>query len=442
MGHVGGLNKVFLFGYIKAYFCLLGLSAFEVPNEERPEIYFPDLAQCLKNLDTDSPVIISKEFDLQIAQANERVARSEQGFKIGVNAYGQSIHEDRPNEDFYHRYRVLNQIYIKKPIFHWGALQAEEEISLLNKRLAKYNLERRKRSLCGELRAMYLELIVLNYRTQLSNEQLKIAQQNIKSAEERLNVGLVIPMLLEEAQAEKIKRRILLSEIEITLQRKTSQFVSLSGFSSPLNLAIPEKFWQFCLNHQPNTAFPILVAAINSEELESLNSKILIEDQRVIISDAELKPKINLTSAYFQDQVDSIESGRNLDRNNFLIGLEANWAIWDSQKSIAQKKAALARKSKFLHSVKTKTRELREYLDSMIKELESLKERIVLGRKLITVAENRLEKSTMELKLKRISSQQHFLSIVALDTAKISNLEAICKYMVLLDQYEQAVSSE
>ena len=77
----------------------------------------------------------------------------------------------------------------------------------------------------------------------------------------------------------------------------------------------------------------------------------------------------------------------------------------------------------------------------MSDELDSLKERIALGRKLTSVAQSRLEKSNLELSLDRISPLEHFASVVALDHAKIRNLEAACKYMMLLDQYEQIVAN-
>ena len=173
--------------------------------------------------------------------------------------------------------------------------------------------------------------------------------------------------------------------------------------------------------------------------MELLKLQSSIEDQEVLVADASLKPKINLRSSYFQDQVDLAESGKNIDRNNFLIGLEANWLIWDSQKSKAQKMAALARKEKVNHQIETKTKEQREMVNSMVSELRSIKERIVLTRKLISVAQSRFDKSSTELSLNRISPNEHFLSVVSLDLAKLNNLEMICRYMVLIDQYELAL---
>ncbi|MEK9772325.1 MAG: TolC family protein [Opitutae bacterium] len=425
-----------------AVLCAITSYGFEVFPEERPENFFPDLKKSLQNVEANSSVIRAKEFDLAVAEANQLIAKSEQGWRIGINAYGQSIHEDRPNESFYHRYRVLNQVYLKKPVFHWGALQAKEEIGKLNKTWSQNSLARRKRSLQGDLRAVFLELVVLNYRSQLAREQVKLAKENIKVVGEKEKVGLATSLSLEEAKAENLSREISLAEIQIALQRKISYFITLSGYSASLNLDIPETFWDFCLQHQPRTKFAVLVASMNSEEIEHLHTRVAIEEQNIIISDAELKPKINLTGSYFQDQVDTVEGRQNVDRNNFLVGLEANWAIWDSHKSKAQKKAASARKAKLEHSIQIKMREFRESIDSIIKELASLKERIDLGRKLIAVAQDRLEKSSLELSLKRISPLEHFSSVVGLDLAKIGNLETVCKYMVLMDQYEQAVVSE
>ena len=87
--------------------------SFVVSDDERPEFYFPDLNKSLENLISNSPVIKVKEFDLNEAKANLLMARSDMGIRIGINTFGQSIHEDRPNEDFNHRFRVLNQVYLK-----------------------------------------------------------------------------------------------------------------------------------------------------------------------------------------------------------------------------------------------------------------------------------------------------------------------------------------
>ena len=435
------MKKAYLFFSFNTFICLkfFGL---EIPNNERPEFFFEELVQVLKKLNDRSPVLKSKEFDLDIAQANQVIAKSEQGFKFGLKVSGQSIHEDRPSEDFYHRYRTFNQAYLTKPIFHWGALKAREQIAKLNISWAEDSFTVQRRTLAGEVRGVFLKLIALNYRSQMAIEQLRIATQYVETIEKRLELNLSTPLALEEARVEQLNREISIAELRTSLERTKAYFVSLSGYDEPLSLKITKVFWEFSKSHNFNQEFPILIGSLSNIEVERLQTQVKIEDEHIKIAEAELKPKINLTGAYFQDQVDLAEGRSSLDRNNFLVGLEASWSIWDSHKSTGQKKIALAKKLKLENTIETQNRELRDKVRSVVSELKSLKERIMLGRKLISVAENRLEKSKIELQMDRISPADHFSARVALDQSQLENLEAVCQFMVLLDQYEQIVMFE
>ena len=435
------MKKAYLFFSFNTFICLkfFGL---EIPNNERPEFFFEELVQVLEKLNDRSPVLKSKEFDLDIAQANQVIAKSEQGFKLGLKVSGQSIHEDRPNEDFYHRYRTFNQAYFTKPIFHWGALKAREQIAKLNISWAEDSFTVQRRTLAGEVRGVFLKLIALNYRSQMAIEQLRIATQYVETIEKRLELNLSTPLALEEARVEQLNREISIAELRTSLERTKAYFVSLSGYDEPLSLKVTKVFWEFSKSHNFNQEFPILIGSLSNIEVERLQTQVKIEDEHIKIAEAELKPKINLTGAYFQDQVDLAEGRSSLDRNNFLVGLEASWSIWDSHKSTGQKKIALAKKLKLENTIETQNRELRDKVRSVVSELKSLKERIMLGRKLISVAENRLEKSKIELQMDRISPADHFSARVALDQSQLENLEAVCQFMVLLDQYEQIVMFE
>ena len=170
MFHCRGLRLFFFYICIFQAFSWLKLFGYQIPLEAKAESYFPDLNLTLRQLELKSPVLTDKQYDFEIAEIYQSIARSEQGFKFGVNVYGQSIHEDRPNESFYHRYRALNQVYLKKPIFHWGALEAEEEIAKLNKDRSLLSLNLRKQTLRSEVSAVFLELVVLKFRTELAFE--------------------------------------------------------------------------------------------------------------------------------------------------------------------------------------------------------------------------------------------------------------------------------
>ena len=441
MFHYSDLKRAYLFFCFNTLICI-NLFGFKITNKERPEYFFEELVQVLEKLNDRSPVLKSKEYDLDIAQANQVIAKSEQGFKLGLKVSGQSIHEDRPSEDFYHRYRTFNQAYLTKPIFHWGALKAQEQIAKLNISSAEASCSVQRRVLAGEVRGLFLKLVALKYRTQVAIEQLRIATQYVDTIEKRLELKLSTSLALEEARVEQLNREISIAELRTSLERNKAYFVSLSGYDEPLSLNITNAFWDFSKSHNFNEEFPILVGSLSNIEIERLQTQVKIEDEHIKIAEAELKPKVNLIGAYFQDQIDFAEGRSSLDRNNFLVGLEASWSIWDSHKSAGQKKIALAKKLKFENAIESQNRELRDKVRSVVSELKSLKERIMLGRKLISVAENRLERSRIELKMDRISPANHFSARVALDQSLLENLEAVCHFMVLLDQYEQIVMFE
>ena len=102
-----------------------------------PEAYFPELKSVLRKLPQISSLLDEERQRAKEAAGGAKVARSASGLKLKLNLQGQSIRdEDRPDQDFHHRYRFLGSAYLKKPLYHWGALKAEREIGQLEERKA------------------------------------------------------------------------------------------------------------------------------------------------------------------------------------------------------------------------------------------------------------------------------------------------------------------
>ena len=444
-----GLNKVRFLGF--HYLSSLSLTFFLVfptlswssliQSQERPEFYFEDLASALRGFEENASTLVVENYDVDIADANLDLAKSEKGFRVGLNISGQSVYEDRPNEAFYHHYRTFNQVYVRKPLFHWGALKSKEKIAFLLKEQAENHLFYRKRAIKGQIRAVFLEMVVLKYKILVTSEQIKLAQENSDIIREKLDLGLYSPIQLDESISNHLRLKISQSQHETKFSEKSSLFTRLSGFKYRSELDIPNKFWNFVLNEKIQKDLPIQIGKLNASELNNLRAQLSIESENVRIAEAELKPKINFMTAYYQDQIDLANSGQSIDRNNFVAGIEANWALWDSHQSKSQKKAALARKSKVDHLINLKIRELNDYGDSLRKELLSLMDRIELSRKLLTLSEKRLEKGSIELNLNRINRSQHFSLVLALNEAKLMNLEVVSRYLILLDQYDLLINS-
>ena len=153
---------------------------------------------------------------------------------------------------------------------------------------------------------------------------------------------------------------MLLADLRQSLDNSISHFKSITGWEG--NLTFEEK--DNSIHNLLSTKLidekkPALIAGISSRTIKRIEIEIEIEKNQLTIANSQLKPKLNLVSGFYQDQVALANSDDNLLRNNFIVGLEAKWAIWDSSKSKGQKTVALARKRSLEHALE---RELRSFL--------------------------------------------------------------------------------
>ena len=147
---------------------------------------------------------------------------------------------------------------------------------------------------------------------------------------------------------------------------------------------------------------------IELPELAYLKNEIETERNKIKIAEADLKPKLNLIGAFYQDQVDMANSKQTLERNNLLVGIEAQWAIWDSSRSKGMKEAARSRKRMHEISVERSSKALRLMVEDLRNQISSLSEEIDANRQLVKVAGNRYEKSIIEFQQKSNYSDPAF----------------------------------
>ena len=424
--------------HVLVSFCAQTVFSIEIVNIERVEYHFPKLVRIIEGLKGRAPDLLESSLDLETAIANTKIAASERGMQFGVNISGQSIYEDRPNQDYNQRYRAFSSVYFRKAIFNWGELQAQEDISQINKDQARSELISLERSVIGQVRSLFLNLVVLSFREKLAREGSKLADQNLKDLKQREKVGFNSTIEVEEAEAVFLNRKIDLEEIKFLLSKEESLLRSISGYREVLSFSPQSNFIKFCLEHKFPQHFPVFLASGTSSAMDNISGLIEKEKKRIIIAESKLKPKFNLAGTFYQDQIDSLSSKNNVDRNNFVFGLEANWPLWDSGKSKAEKSAAIARKRNLESKLERASRAQKNLVEELRQELESLKERILLSRKLLNVANNRFEKANILFQQNRLSSTDLFSAQLALDQAKLGNISAVCRYLQTLDQYEQS----
>ena len=420
----------FCFSYNPLFVCVASNAL------ETPEAHFPDLAKIIDGLPTTSSQVLEQDLVLDEYRAYARSASSIKGTKLGVSVSGYSIHEDRPNADYDQRYKAFSRLTISKPLYHWGALEDDIEISKILAQNSSGDASIFQRNAISKTRFSYLNLVANSLKKNLAEERLKLATKLYESSKEKKRLGMIDEIVVQDLEHQMLLSKMEFQEVEINLNYELSSFVEFTGYKEPINLDASDQFFNFCLTHQFSSSEPILIQSGTSAESENLDNLIKIEELKIGIAEKSLLPKINFSAAYFQDQVDLADSSQTLDRNNILVGLEANWEIWDSHKSKSDKEAAIARKKKLELAKQRLSRERGLELEFLNNQLSLSRQKILLSQKQYEIAKRRLGKSLVEFEQNKISSLENFQFHLEADEARLENLDSVCSYFILLDKFD------
>ena len=409
-------------------------------GETKIEEYFPELSKILSDLEDNSPILLENNQLVQEQIGNEIVADSVKGLKLSINLSAQSIHEDRPNQSFYHRYRNYGSIYARKPLYHWGALQAESEIADKRTEIAKLNYQQASYDLNTQVKHSYLDLLILQKKKEVRKESLLINQESLSRQIRQEKLGLSSSLDVSESNASYLENEMLLADLNQSLINSINQFKSITGWEGEITFFDQNSSFDDLISSKGfKKEIPQIIAGIASQTMDRLEKEIEIEKKQIKIAESELRPKLNMVGGFYQDQVALANSDANLLRNNFVIGVEVNWAIWDSSKSRGQKSASLAKKRRLEYALEREAKNFRIYVENLRQNLLSLGNRIQMSKKLLEVAESRYKTSKIEFNANRISANRHLESKIALDEAKINQLESICQYLKTNDLYLKAI---
>ena len=405
-------------------------------GEKRIEEHFPQLTNILQKLEGNSPLLLENYQLVQEQIAYQSVANSAHGLNLSLKLSVQSINEDRPDQSFYHRYRSYGSIFARKALFHWGALEAESNIAKRRTEIAKLNYKKVFDDISTQARHSYLDLLVLHKKRAVRKESLIINRESLNRQIRQKDLGLSSNLDVSESNASFLENKLLLADLNRSLSNSINQFKSITGWEGNISFDEQNDSLQNFLSLKSfKNNVPTILTGISSRSMDRLEKEIEIEINQLKIADSQLKPKLNMVGGFYQDQVALANSDANLLRNNFVVGVEVNWAIWDSSKSKGQKNAALAKKRRLEYALEREIKDFRINVENLRQNLYSLANRIEMSTKLLSVAKSRFKSSKIEFDANRISANRHLRSKIALDNARINQLESVCQYLKTHDLF-------
>ena len=125
-----------------------------------------------------------------------------------------------------------------------GGLDANENLFRIDREQAQTKLSFHRRNLTGQVRKLFLELVVLNFRKQLAAEGQILTKQNLSDHEQRLKLGMVSPVDLAETEIELLNREIDLSELNLLINKSESDLRIISGYNEVLNFEVGSSFFE------------------------------------------------------------------------------------------------------------------------------------------------------------------------------------------------------
>ena len=404
---------------------------------ETAESFFPSLSKVLNSVEGKAPLLLEEREKVNEATANRMVADSKRGFRLSVGLNGHSLYEDRPNADYYQQYRFLASAYVRKPLYHWGALRAGSRVAELSESSSSASFSDFRRNFADSIRVDYLGLVLSTYEIELTRRSMKLAESNLDGMKERMRLGLVTELSVSEAKIIVLQQGINLAEMKRKLARNTRIFIEESGNKGVLDVSISDDFRDFAKTHRFGLNLPVFASSSTSTVLENIDSAIETESQRIIIAESGLHPKLNLIGGFHQDKIDLPDSRSSVDRNNFLIGIEANWALFDASQSRGEKRAAMARKRRFEIQLERETRHLQLEVRSLREYLVTRAQTIDSSRQLLSASEDRFEKSRIEFDRNRITPDAFFSSRLSLDQSRLSLIRTVVDYLNVRSQFNR-----
>jgi outer membrane protein TolC len=362
--------SLFLFSAI-----ILPMARAAAEDADLPERVFPALDQILRNALQQSPRILARNLDLEIAQGDEMQAKA--GLYPSVGGYlgyqqAQETREDVKTGSY--SSKITNYSFsASQPIWHWGAVRNGARIGEIRRKIAEQNYVEAFRLLAQEIRASYLGLITRTASVKSARFNLKLIESNLQVAEDRLAKGTISGGDIFPTRMTALQTRLATDRATEDLEQARRSFRILTGSFLSDN-EIPETIPQmtggdevpskllgdFLSQKEPQTSN--LIFARQQLELENLNLKI---------QQKRLYPMFNLTTGITQNrQSYSFNIGQQYGVQDRYIGVNLSWSVFDGFAARGAVKSSLARKRQLEASYRQLTESLSEDAQRLEKQVE------------------------------------------------------------------------
>ncbi len=313
-----------------------------------PEQIYPQLDGILKKAIAQSPRMISRAIDLEMAEDGRIAARASMLPSIG-GYY--SFYEARDKRaDLVGRLNVTKESYsftLNQPLFHWGDRRNYAKMGEIRQAIAQGQYRDGYRLLAQEVRAQYLRLILNKLIAKKAAFYADYTAKLKVQGEERLAKKVISEAQIFGIRMDAERAQISLERTNFDVENQKASFARLTGSAVLSDDEIPDDIP--AVADQNEAVQRILAGYLTQKdpvtiEAETFRKSLEIEQLNLKIQKTRLRPKANLVLGLSQDEQSyTINVAQKYQVNSYFGGVSINWTFFDGFSAGAGVRSALAK---------------------------------------------------------------------------------------------------
>ena len=306
-----------------------------------------------------------------------------------------------PNKDQYRATLDVNQL-----LYNGGLIQANAKIKESQTKTQQQQVEVSLHQLKPRINQLYFSVLLLQEQTEILNSKQEQLVSKIKEVKSGVKFGALLPASESVLEAEQLKLQQQLTEIAFDKKKLLANLASLT--------------------YSPITDNTRLIPPINKVDFKQSNNRpeIQLFDLQTQQLDAskEAIDKANLPKVNAFGQAGYGNPGLNMLDNSFqtfyIVGLKANWNVFDWNKSKIEKQVLQVSESMIETEKETFLLNTQLQLQEMESEINKLQSIIKTDTEIIQLRERILKTADAQLRNGVINSAAYVVEITHLFEAK------------------------
>ncbi|MDQ5978121.1 MAG: hypothetical protein QG602_1094 [Verrucomicrobiota bacterium] len=394
------------------------------------EKLYPELDNILKQAVAQSPRMLSRAIDLEIAE-NDRIA-ARAGLLPTVGGAFRYYEARERRADLGVRMSVPKTYYdfsISQPLYHWGERMNTARMGEIREFIAQGNYREGYRLFAQEVRNAYLKLIVDKLRAKRTAYALDYANNQLKQGEERLAQKVISDGQMFVIRIDAERAQVTAERAAFEFENGLASFARLTGTALQAG-AVPEVIPS--VTDQASTLNSLVQGYLAQTELPSyeavsLRNSLDLERLNLANHKTRLKPKFSLVAGANQDEQRYSALGSKYKVDSYYAGISVGWTIFDGFSARSAVRSSLARLRNMESDYRVLTDRLAQLAQTQARLAGFAARSAAINNKLLESAEGNLSEKTEQFSRGAVSQEQVSLAQLNLYdmrlTAYLSRIE-------------------